>query len=241
MLEVKKNKAKFMIRDSYSQQWFDKNINLGNWESYTFDIIDKFTNKDKIYIDIGAWIGPTVLYASTLSKNVFCFEPDPIALKRLKDNIDCNKINNICVIDKCLSDKIETTKFGGRGPLGNSASTMLLSEHSNKNDVVTVQCITFEKFISDNNINLHDISLIKMDIEGGEKIVIPSMMSYFKKHNIKIPLYISLHWKPLTKEDINNILTLLFDHYNNCFLRDLKTKVNIDDIVNKGYGGIIFN
>jgi hypothetical protein len=39
----------------------------GTWNK-TFLLFDQFINHNTVYIDIGAWIGPIVLYASRLAK-----------------------------------------------------------------------------------------------------------------------------------------------------------------------------
>lgn len=46
----------------------------------------KYCNKENTYIDIGAWIGPTVLYGACVSKHVYAIEPDPAAVSQLKKN-----------------------------------------------------------------------------------------------------------------------------------------------------------
>ena len=47
--------------------------------------------KPKIFIDIGAWIGPYTLVAAKLGMRVFAFEPDKIAFEVLKKNIQLNE------------------------------------------------------------------------------------------------------------------------------------------------------
>lgn len=41
-------------------------------------------------VDIGAWIGPTALYAAALGAAVDAFEPDPVALAKLRANLALN-------------------------------------------------------------------------------------------------------------------------------------------------------
>ena len=53
-------------------------------DTLNWDII-KLLDKNKNFIDIGAWVGTTCLYGSLLSNHVYTIEADPIAL------IDLNK------------------------------------------------------------------------------------------------------------------------------------------------------
>jgi hypothetical protein len=36
----------------------------GTWEAFTLDTIDTYVTPDSTYVDIGAWVGPTVLWAA---------------------------------------------------------------------------------------------------------------------------------------------------------------------------------
>jgi len=65
-MEIKKNNCCFLVSDEYSKNWFDNN-KLDNWEQDTFSILEYYKNKkESIYIDIGSWIGPTVLYSANI-------------------------------------------------------------------------------------------------------------------------------------------------------------------------------
>ena len=91
-MKIEKNNCSFLISedDEYSMNWFSNN-QLDIWEQDTFHIFEYYKNYKKgIYIDIGAWIGPTVLYCANIYKKVIALEPDPIALSRLKKNISAS-------------------------------------------------------------------------------------------------------------------------------------------------------
>jgi len=224
-----KNNCSFLISENepYSMKWFSNN-QLDKWEKDTFHIFEHYKNHKGIYIDIGAWIGPTVLYCANIYKKVIAVEPDPVALSRLKKNISANNFNNIVLIEKGLSLENGITQFGGNGPLGNSESTLLIANkeeylsyegrhtkcHSH-NEIVEIETITIEKLIEQQNIDPQNISLIKMDIEGGEKIVVPSLVNFLNTY--KPVFYISLHRCFLKESDINQIIDILFNIYDKCY------------------------
>jgi FkbM family methyltransferase len=229
-MQVNIHNNKFIISDDYSKNWFGSYNNLDGWEPETFYILDHYKNhKESLYIDIGAWIGPTVLYSANIYKKVIAIEPDPVALQRLKKNISANNFDNIVVIDKGLSSNNGTSEFGGNNELGNSMSTLLIANkedylsysgchtthYLNHNDVVTIETITIETLIDQLNINPEHISLIKMDIEGGEKIVIPALVDFLKKY--KINLYISVHSGFLRNSEVVEIIDTLFEIYDKCY------------------------
>ena len=115
------------MKDEFSKSWFKKTF-FKPWEPETFEILEFYKNSKKTYIDIGSWIGPTVLYSSEIYDKVLAIEPDPVALKRLKKNIAANNFRNITLVEKALGRKKGIIKFGGRGELGNSCSTILVND-----------------------------------------------------------------------------------------------------------------
>lgn len=269
--KIKKNDTIFYVSPE-SKGWFNANVNDDNsinpktgkkrwqWESTTFKILSHYADPNSIYIDIGAWIGPTVLYAAPQYGKVYCFEPDPTALKKLKANLKVNHFKNVELIEKGLSNKNGTAKLGGNGPLGNSESTLLVNDedfieqggekprHKSKDskqnrdyrnsEIVTINTITPDTFIKEYDINVNQISLIKIDIEGGEKIVVPAMKQFL--NSIKPTLYISLHWVFIKEKDIKNILNILFNIYHYCYKTDLKTLITKTGVLNTQVTSLIF-
>ena len=230
MIMIQKRKINFQISlDHGINGWFQNSYE--NWEENTFTVFDKFLSNDKIYIDIGAWIGPIVLYACQKSSKVICFEPDPIAQKILTDNISINNFKNIISYNYAISDKEGTailnsnyTNFAG------SVSTLLSVETGTviSGQTCEVKTVILENVLSELNIDPRSISLIKIDIEGGEKFVVPQIINYLEK--TKIPLYISIHWCFLYEKDAINIIELLWKIYHNVY--DNGKKTVMEEIIN---------
>src|ERR1700677_4261309 len=111
MIVININDVSFNVDGERSIYWFPF-IAAGWWEDSTFRIIDHYADLKGIYVDIGAWIGPTVLYSASKYNRTICFEPDPVALFDLLENISLNDFNNITVIKKALSNSTSIIKFG---------------------------------------------------------------------------------------------------------------------------------
>ena len=253
-MKIKKNNCSFFISDHFSKKWFSNN-SLDTWEQETFHILEYYKNhKESIYIDIGAWIGPTVLYSANIYKKVIAIEPDPVALTRLKQNMSVNSFDNIVLIEKGLSSYNGTSEFGGNGDLGNSESTLLIAnkddylsysgrhtKHHTHNEVVSIETITIDTLIEEQKINPDHISLIKMDIEGGEKIVVPSLVNFLEKY--KPIFYISLHRCFLRPNEIEEIIDILFKIYDKCYFfspNGKKKLVNKNFIQRKNLTSLVF-
>ena len=167
-------------------------VNEG-WEPGTFKIFDKFLDKNHSYIDIGSYIGPTVLYGSQLAKHCFAIEPDPIAFQELKNNIELNDHlkPHITLSKYCISDSIGTAKLfvpAERLEDGGGGISSLLNYKHTKN-FWEVQTTTIQQFIQ--SFSITDCNFIKIDIEGAEFDLIPSMSNYLK--NQKPTLFIEIH------------------------------------------------
>ncbi len=163
-------------------------VSRGAWESETFEIFDRFIDRDKSYIDIGSWIGPTLLYGCQLAKAAYGIEPDPIAYPELAENIASNRplTENVRLFNGCITRKTGKVSFGNRGEGGDSTSSLLFSQGET---AWVVEGLSFEDFIRRNRID--DCTFIKIDIEGGEYSVLPTMVRYLRRHRPTV--YLSLH------------------------------------------------
>lgn len=200
----------FKFNDSESEFYWNS-ITKGQWEPETFKILDQYKDSDLVYIDIGSWIGPTVLYASQKYKKVISLEVDPDPVKKLKNNISINDISNIDFVEKALYDKTGQVNFFSRSSSMSTFSTK--NPKGQKETVINVDTITFEDLLDECKIQAKDIALIKMDIEGGEIKAIPSMEKFLTQN--PIPLYISLHPMFLDYEEIDYLQNTLRSIYNN--------------------------
>ena len=192
-ISVKKNNISFTVEDSFELHqdtgynfWSEK---YSSWEPETFKVLDSYLSKDKDYLDIGAWVGPTAIYGSFLSRKVIAIEPDPIAYKILQKNIFLNSIKNIDVLNKAASrlDQVflQSSKFFG------DSMTRVSEKNLGSNATETVGLDTL--------VSMGDFSLIKIDIEGHEFSLIKEYISVLNSY--KIPLLLSVHGPFFTNGD----------------------------------------
>jgi FkbM family methyltransferase len=201
-LKIYKNNELFFIENNENDQnlSFWKNI-YNKWEDDTFEIFDKCLSTDKIFIDIGGWIGTTAMYGSRKSKHVYSIEADNGSFNDMMINLKTNCKNNYTLINKAIYniDNIKI-KFGKNIHLENSklndSTSHIYSADENTNDYYLAETITIEHIIKEYQINISEISLIKVDIEGGEENILNELYDMHIKYNT--PLYISFHhtwWK----------------------------------------------
>ncbi len=205
------NGEPFHLDPYHSKFW--RKASAGEWEPETFAVLDKYLSPDSDYLDIGAWIGPTVLYGARKARHVWCIEPDPTAFRHLAWNLDLNDIHNVSAFGVALSDRFGVARMASvRGEPGDSTSS-LLHDGAHGNDALTIAWDQFEAAI-----DLSRVSLVKMDIEGAEFFVLPTLLSWLQKQ--RPTLYLSLH-SPLLSDETRlertkSLLECLSFYSNTC-------------------------
>lgn len=230
-LTVQKRNISFTVEDSQELHqekgynfWKEK---YSSWENETFNFLDKFLSKEKDYLDIGAWVGPTVIYSSFLCRSAFAVEPDPVAYRILNTNIYLNKISNIQLINKAVS--IFENSFMSESKFFGDSMTRVSSSPVNG---TPIESIGLDKLI-----DMGDFSIIKMDIEGSEFDVIPYYSSLLKEK--RIPLHLSVH-APFFNNGAEKTKTLI-DSLSSAkkVYNENGNEINIKDISNS-FGSYLF-
>ena len=75
-MEINYKKLNFLVEPKNYQNFWN---NFLNWEKHDLNFVTEKGEEDKIFIDIGAWIGPYTLIAASMGMKVYAFEPDKIA------------------------------------------------------------------------------------------------------------------------------------------------------------------
>ena len=190
-LYIRINNKNFLVEKNIL---FWKNFKQKRGESINFKIYKYFINKNTNYYDLGAWIGPTILIAASLSpKKIYGFEPDLKAFKELKENVFLNKNklkeNLVKIYNKAAYINNKKIKLNiPNGEHGASVSSLLRSKkkYYESKIIKSINFLTFSK-----NKRLCNNDFIKIDIEGGEYKFLPFIESLLRKKSPNI--YLSLH------------------------------------------------
>jgi hypothetical protein len=182
-VKVYKNNEMFFIQNKDNTNidfWTNKYL---SWKQEFFDIFDKYMDINKIFIDIGAWIGTNSLYASRKSKHVYCIESDKQSFEDLTTNMKANCFNNYTLINKTICN--------------------------------------IDKFMQDFNININEISFIKVDIKGEEENILLDLYNIHKKHNI--PLYLNFYYNSWKDKNLDR-----FDFLSDNQKKQIQTQTHIN-------------
>ena len=186
MKKIVKNRKEFFVADTFDNFW--QFLQAGRWEESTFIVFDEFLDHRHSFIDMGAWIGPTVLYGVHLAKHCYAIEPDPPAFHNLEHNLSLNPdlAKKVTLFNGCVSDRCGDIPFGSRTRLGDSGSSMLFGDGPG---AIIVPALTPAGFCE--RFDVRDVNFIKIDIEGAERLVLPLLSEMFAPG--KPTLHISLH------------------------------------------------
>lgn len=196
-------------------------VNQGNWEPETFRVLRHFLTTNSVYCDIGAWIGPTVMYASMISRKVYCFEPDYYAYRYLLHNLQLNNLVNVTPFGVAvgITDGIARMAPFGKS-LGDSTSSLMGPRQDVGNNNIDVMSLTFDTIFR--CFMPERIDFFKIDVEGGEFSLLPTLTGYLK---VQSPIiFLSTHapyLEPTSRRQSMEALLATLDVYGTCLDENL--------------------
>jgi len=227
-MQVSKEEKDFKVVEGFD--WFWMMFSDNSWEPSTFKIFDTFLSEHKNYMDIGAWIGPTVLYGAPLAKKVFAFEPDPVAYKALRENVELNEIENVWHAPIAVSSKWKNIEIGVKNRLGDSMSSILWSNHR-----IAVPSIPFVTLVNEIKPNF-----IKIDIEGGEIDLLVDSMAVLKMYKPTVHLSLHTPWfSGETFEKYAHIIKLALGSYPHILDENLKETTLDERLKSPGFVALV--
>ncbi len=163
---------------------------LNNWYQYDFTTLDSsheknyphyfdldlVSCKDEVFVDLGAYIGDTVLdfihtYGSDSYKKIYAYEISSDTIEHLKQNT--SPYPNIEIRTKAVIDQI-STMYLGENSVDASANTV---EASGTQEIETTSL----------DLDIEEpITMIKMDIEGSEQQALIGAKNHIQKEHPKL-------------------------------------------------------
>lgn len=167
---------------SLANHWFWDHFANG-WELETLEVLRRHLKPDQAYVDIGAWIGPTVLYAHALGcPRIYAVEANPPSFAHLVRNLSQNPDLQKAVhaTNACISDTRGEITFG---------SEEATSAASIRNGVFRIPAFSIRDYLS--LYSIANVSLLKVDIEGSEHRLMGDIE--FLAKELTCPIFLSLH------------------------------------------------
>lgn len=128
-----------------------------------------FVCESGIFLDVGAHMGKWSVIVGKNYPNcqVFSFEPNPNTFQYLEANIKLNNLNNIIPINKVVSIEKSVLSFNMEPELS-CISKVVDSTSETGSNVINIDAIDIDSFLSEQKIEPNMVKLIKIDVEGHE-------------------------------------------------------------------------
>jgi FkbM family methyltransferase len=228
-IEHKATGGTFMVLEPEVQHaarfWYD--FASGAWEPKTLERVASLLKQGvlaaemnpridpPLFFDIGAWVGPYTLMAADLGARVLALEPDPEARKQLEANVGGNigfdAGGNMLlpppfpmILANALNDRAPAIVYLQMDEPGDSMSSMT---RQNLRHVIEVAAVTIDDLIA----SFGEPDLVKIDIEGGECIVVPAAGPTLRE--LQVPMVLSLHPQWYQPERIGPLMAELQNWY----------------------------
>jgi FkbM family methyltransferase len=142
----------------------------GQYEPIETAVLQTLAKRSALVLDIGANVG---YYAVRLGKvipsngRIFCFEPLPECFRQLTANIELNKLgHSVKALQFAISDCDGTAELHVPQVSGTSASSMRVLHPDETNQAIQIETRRLDGVLRD--LDLRDVDLIKIDVEGAE-------------------------------------------------------------------------
>jgi FkbM family methyltransferase len=153
-------------------------LNTGEYEPTETRLVRETLKEGDVFIDVGANVGWYTVFAARAvgpSGQVVAFEPEPSNLDLLNRNVRLNRLTNVVVEGKGLSNAAGSFKlFLERGNLGMHS---LVVEHEGR-QYIDVETVRFDDYWKGQG----DIKLVKIDTEGAEAMILEGMGETLRRH-----------------------------------------------------------
>jgi FkbM family methyltransferase len=202
------------------------------WEQNTFKVFDRFLDSSMEYLDLGFYLGQTIIYAAHKVKNAYGIDLDLVAYNAGIKNINCNNLKNVKTKMCAISDKKGYVSLQG---VQGGSSRRIVEKHQQQEQNF-VQSLTLQDLSDLWGVNKFDF--IKIDIEGAEEFVLPSIVEYCRDKKPIIWLSIHKHYGATSKTIGDFIRSCNYRAYSvseSGLEKDITA--NVEECIDKGPSG----
>ena len=202
---------------------FDSSVFYSKYAIDELTTLDSVRNKD--IIDAGGYVGDTaLLFSSYTDKSIHVFEASPSNMDIIRETIRLNHLENIVPVSKALGEKSGTATFS----LGerNSCNSLVERPGYNYPNHIEVPVITLDDYVRENNL---EVGLIKVDIEGGEQLLLKGAVETIRtQHPI---LLISIYHSANDFFEIKPMIEKMCDKYTFRIIKPANSAIVIETIL----------
>jgi FkbM family methyltransferase len=171
----------------------DRILYYGAQEKYVLfflkDVAEVLGPDEVVFLDVGANVGQHSLFMSKYAKQVHAFEPYPPVLERFRKLVAINHINNIFIHPVGLGNRDAQIPFF-EPPDKNLGAGSFIDRERTKNKNKSLPIVVGDKWL--NKIVTSRVDIIKLDIEGYEKLALLGLRQTLEKNRPIIVMELNL-------------------------------------------------
>lgn len=163
----------------------------GKWEPHTFEVLARNLDRETVFVDIGAWIGVTPLWAARRAKSVIAVEPDPKCVAILRTL--ASGAVNVTLIEGAVSSSQSVAIHAVDGFGSSETSVLAISDGESR----TVAGIGIDRIMA---LAEGEPTFVKIDIEGYEFALIEELarLEAHRVRGVQLALHPQLYEKTLS-------------------------------------------
>lgn len=152
------------VPQSPSEAEFWQSFKTLGWEPETLVALSSLIDHSTLFVDVGAWVGPTTLTAAHLGARVVAYEPDPVAFQSLERNVGAN----VHLAERIQCIRAGVGNYSGEAilssvSLGGSGSSLVAN--GTDGETRTIRILDARELLADLT---NGRTVLKIDVEGAE-------------------------------------------------------------------------
>lgn len=156
---------------------------VDGWEPETWHFYETYCKPGAVVLDIGSWIGPTVLFAVAAGAGrIIAVDGNTDTVAHLEATRAANPalLSNLSIVNAVIDNRVGEVNFGQPG-----GSRAVSSASSVRGTGFRVRTTTIQDIMRDQGCDKADV--VKIDIEGSEIDIVSQWSS------LRSPMLLSLH------------------------------------------------
>ena len=160
-----------------------------------------------VIYDVGSFVGLLAMFFAKTAKKVIAFEPNPPSLRRLRDNIALNKLDERVQCVAVALDSRSGTSTMVSDPLFAGFASLSAAGSGAPGESVTLK--TLDEMVREGQID--PPTFIKLDVEGAEGRVLRGALWTLRTHRPEVFVELHGHTMRLKRENARDVYSVLAD------------------------------
>ncbi len=160
---------------------YDKSAAFYRYEEELKAELLQYLNKGGVFFDVGGNIGVISFFVKKFypESPIVVFEPGRVVSKCLEKSMEFNKVTNMTLVKKGVSDKSGVAEFFIDTKSTGGSSLVRRHVDKTKKNIERIDLVSLDDYVRETSIVP---SMVKVDVEGAENLVVFGAKNIIKNH-----------------------------------------------------------